>query len=56
MSDIAVASELLLALMQAWAIASKNEGLSLEESKQIFNTNLSKFMAESAVPVEEVKK
>jgi len=54
--EVVVVSELLLAIMQTWAIASKQEKLTEEQSKEIFLSNFPKFMAESSVPVDPVKK
>ena len=54
-TEIAIASELILTLVQAYLLAAKQAGLSEEEAKAEFLTLYDRFMIESAEPVDEVK-
>lgn len=51
----AMISEIALALIQAYILAAKQAGLSEEQAKLEFDSVFTKFMVESAVPVDPVK-
>jgi len=52
---VAVASELVMTIVQAYILARRQEGISDEQAKEEFPVLYDKFMAESATPVEPVK-
>lgn len=54
MSDIAAASELVILLIQAYVIAAKQAHMTEQEAVDLFVKNYSKFMADSAQPVDPV--
>jgi len=52
---VAVGSEILVTILNLYFLASKQAGLSAEEAKATFESKYADFMAESALPVEDVK-
>lgn len=53
--EIALASEVLLTLLELWKLAEKQKGLTEDQIKEAFDLTKPKFMAASAVPIDEVK-
>jgi len=52
---VAVGTEVLVTILNAYFLAAKQAGLSAEEAKATFNSKYAEFMTESALPVEDVK-
>lgn len=51
---VAVASELVMTIVQAYILARRQEGVSDEQAKQEFPALCEKFLAESSGPVDPV--
>jgi len=52
---IMVGGEVLIAIIQAYALAAKQQNLGAEQAKAFFLANADRFLAVSAQPVEPVK-